>query len=237
MDYVPFCVIEKPYSIWAPDIRADNDNFLKHLDARFYERMVQTIVTASNENRDKDQPDEELQTGQDRRDISTLARMLWHHGMETLVMLLGAYIQAPGAVHGYFVKSKTEDAVAIAGYLLREERPRYHRLNDVPFTLSALLLGVYQRAGCDAGDANLARFEEALRSMLSDYVRESHRAEYNSIKHGLRASHGNFSITIASDRSPKISSQAEEMQVIGSSRDASWTPAKTDGVSVSMVIH
>ena len=129
MTSIPFCVIEKPYMIWAADVRADNEHFLKRLDADLYYRMAHNIIGAP-------QPDEEAEDAetdedgddQDRKDVSTLSRLLWHHGMETLVMLLGAYIQAPSAVHAYFLKSKTEDAVQMAGFLAREECLKYHRL-------------------------------------------------------------------------------------------------------------
>lgn len=223
MSYIPFCIIEKPYAIWAPDVRADNEKFLTRLDTRFYERMARSIVEDFHSSEcDTPTPADVEQSYQERRDVSTLARLLWHHGMETLVMLLGAYIQATAAVHGYFLKCKTEDAVRIAGYLLREERPRYHRLNDVPFALSALLTGIYQQTGCSAGDVDVVRLTEALRSMLNDYVRDSHRAEYNSIKHGLRASHGIFSIALAPEEKPGVAPPQEAMRVIGSSQDASF---------------
>lgn len=234
MSYVPFCIIEKPYAIWAPDVRADNEKFLTRLDTRFYERMAHSIIEGSDQSEyDTPTPADIEQSNQERRDVSTLARLLWHHGMETLVMLLGAYIQAPRAVHGYFLKSKTEDAVRMAGYLLREERPRYHRLSDVPFSLSALLVGIYQQAGCIAADVDLGRLTEAVRSMLNDYVRDSHRAEYNSIKHGLRASHGAFSIALAPEEAPGMVPPPEAMQVIGSSQDASFfnVPSRLDNAT------
>lgn len=223
MTSIPFCVIEKPYMIWASDVRADNEHFLKRLDADLYYRMAHNIIGAP-------QPDEEVEdaatqedgSDQDRKDVSTLSRLLWHHGMETLVMLLGAYIQAPSAVHAYFLKSKTEDAVQMAGYLSREECPKYHRLEGAPFSLANLLSGIHRFAGWQQHDRIVERFATALRYMLSDYVDEKHRAEYNSIKHGLRASHGRFALAVGIQEAPGVPAPPEAMQMVGFSRDASF---------------
>lgn len=223
MSSIPFCVIEKPYMIWAADVRADNEHFLNSLDADLYYRMAHNIIGAP-------QPDEEAEDAatdedgddQDRKDVSTLSRLLWHHGMETLVMLLGAYIQAPSAVHAYFLKSKTEDAVQMAGFLAREECPKYHRLEGAPFSLVSLLNGIHRCAGWQQHDTIVERFARALRYMLSDYVDEKHRAEYNSIKHGLRASHGRFALAVGIQEAPGIPAPPEAMQMVGFSRDASF---------------
>jgi hypothetical protein len=57
--------------------------------------------------------------------------------------------------------------------------------------------------------------------MLSDYIDEKHRAEYNSIKHGLRASHGRFELAVGIEEVPGVQASNEAMQLIGSSRDSS----------------
>lgn len=221
MTSIPFCVIEKPYMIWAPDVRADNEHFLKRLDADLYYRMAHNIIGAPQPDEDaKDAATDEGGDDQERADVSTLSRLLWHHGMETLVMLFGAYIQAPSAVHAYFLKSKTEDAVQMAGFLSREECPKYHRLQGASFSLISLLNGIHRCAGWQQHDTIVGRFARALRYMLSDYVDEKHRAEYNSIKHGLRASHGRFALAVGIQEAPGIPAPPEAMQMVGFSRDA-----------------
>lgn len=137
-------------------------------------------------------------------------------------MLLGAYIQAPSAVHAYFLKSKTDDAVQMAQLLLQERCPRYHRLEGAPFSLISLLNGIHRCASWEQHDTIVERFANALRNMLRDYVDEKHRWEYNSIKHGLRASHGRFGLAVGVQEAPGIPAPPEAMQIIGSSRDASF---------------
>lgn len=105
----PFCVIERPFVVWSNDITRDNRAFLKSIDSDFYFRTAHLLIASGESEGDEDQV---------RKDASSLARMLWHHGTETLVMLLGAYIQAPYAVHAYFQKCRTEDAICIAQMIL-----------------------------------------------------------------------------------------------------------------------
>ena len=159
---------------------------------------------------------------QERKDVSSLSRLFWYHGMETLVMMLGAYIQAPGVVHGYFLKCRTEDALEVAGCLLREEQPRYARLKGPAFTLMHLLNGIHLCAAWSDRDMINDRFARAMKSMLRDYTDEHHRAEYNSIKHGLRASHGQFGIAIGIQEAPGVPAPPEAMEMIGLSQDASF---------------
>lgn len=223
MTSVPFCVVEKPYMVWGYDIRADNAHFLERVDADLYYRTAHNIIAGAGAG-ELEGAEAELESDddQDRKDVSSLSRLLWHHGMETLVMMLGALIQAPSAVHAYFLKCKTEDAAAIAGHLLREQRPKYNRLNDVPFTVVNLLNGIHLCAGWADRDVIVERFARAFRGMLYEYASEQHRWEYNSIKHGLRASHGRFALAVGIQEAPGIPAPPEAMRMVGFSQDASF---------------
>jgi hypothetical protein len=220
MSPIPFCVVEEPYMVWAPNVRDDNEQFLKAIDADLYLRVARNIIGKPNEG----STDEETADGdQDRKDVSTLSRLLWHHGMETLVMLLGAYVQAPSAVHAYFLKCKTEDAVQIGNMLLCERLPKYHRVqSDARFSLISLLNGIHQCVEWQDRDASITCLARALRHMLCDYVDEKHRWEYNSIKHGLRASHGRFSLAAGIEEKFGVPPTSEAMQLVGYSRDSSF---------------
>lgn len=111
----------------------------------------------------------------------------------------------------------------MGGLLLREECPKYHRLDrSVAFSLISLFDDIHRRAGWSDHDIVVARFVDALRNMLRDYVDEKHRSEYNSIKHGLRASHGRFGLAFGIEETPGVPAPPEVMQMIGASQDASF---------------
>lgn len=212
----PFCVIEKPYTIWDLDIRDKNLRFLKNVDTGIYYRTAHTLVRQMN-----DESSEEISEEQDRKDISSISRLIWHHGIETLTMLLGAYIQAPEAVYAYFLKCKTEEVVEIAQALSREEILKYTRLVDNKFTLYSLLNGIHKNTGWPDLDIFVTRFEQVLRNMLTDFTSPEHHLEYNCIKHGLRASHGQFGLSAGIEHVYGVAPPPEEMQMVGYSKDSS----------------
>jgi hypothetical protein len=224
LDSVPFCVVENPFVIWGDDIAGDNRHFLERVDAELYYRTAHNIIGGSRRTDDgnAEGTTEEEESDQDRKDVSSLSRLLWHHGVETLVMMLGAYIQAPGAVHGYFLKCRTEDAIELGRLMLRGTAPKYNRLTGAPFSVDSLLSGVHRCANWTDHEQLVRHFATVLGNMLRDYVDQNHRWEYNSIKHGLRASHGRFAIAIGVQEAPGIPAPPEAMEVIGGSRDASF---------------
>lgn len=100
--------------------------------------------------------------------------------------------------------------------------PPYNKINDVPFSLSNLLMGLHVRAGWTDCEATVGKFEQALVGILSDFAGDEHRWEYNSIKHGLRASHGRFALLAGIEETYGVSPPPEAMQTVGYSRDASF---------------
>lgn len=222
---IPFCVLDRPFVVWSDDVDHDRRTFLDRVDAEFYMRAAHWLVAALDQ---KSLGAEDARSGktteadESRKDISSLSRLLWYHGVETLVMMLGAYIQVPSAVHAYFIKCRTEDILKIAQSLLKGRRLLPNRINDAQFSVVNLLRGIHLRAGWTDRDDTVQRFGEALNGMLATFVRDEHRFEYNSIKHGLRASHGSFALTVGIEERPGVEAAPDAMQLVGYSRDASF---------------
>lgn len=221
----PFCVLKRPFVVWSDDVDRDCLEFLGRIDVEFYDRAARDIV---NNLRDEnpheiDEKSSQNQRGNNRHqdDVSSIVRLLWHHGIETLVMLIGAYIQAPAAVHAYFIKCRTEDTLEIAKSLLYGRRPEYNRTNDADFNLENLLRGLHLSAPWSDKEVTIKRFTQALYAMLASFTSEEHRLEYNSIKHGLRASHGQFAIMARVEKVPGVEAEPGAMQLVGGSREAS----------------
>lgn len=223
---MPFCVIDRPFVVWSDDIGRDREEFLERLDADFYARTALKLGEALPDEMQEDASNEgdenQSEIAQSRKDIASLSRLLWHHGIETLVMMLGGYIQAPEVIHAYFQKCRTRDTLEIAQGLLTARRPVHNRINDVSFNVENLLRGLHLCAGWPGRDNTLQKFRDALQSMLAAFVSEEQRWEYNSIKHGLRASHGQFALAVGLEEEPGVEAPPEAMHLIGSSRDASF---------------
>jgi hypothetical protein len=229
---IPFCVVDRPFVVWSDDPNADVRAFLGGIDAEFYRRSAALLMGGESE--EDDEADGSDTDDQERRDVSSLARLLWHHGSETLVMLLGSYLQAPGAVQGYFSKCRTEDITELATLLYEERLPAYHRSSgEVQFSMITLLNGIHLHAGWENKEETIEAYSHILVEILGSLIRPEVRFEYNSIKHGLRARHGPFSLSFGIEQSPGVLKAGEAMRELGRSRDSSYfdVPHPLNGAS------
>lgn len=212
--------------VWSDDVNRDLKEFLEQFDAAHYERAAHALVRSLEEEAQSKPTSNDLPShngnDQGRKDISSLSRLLWHHGVETLVMMLGAYLQAPGAVHAYFLKCRTEDIREIARMLLEDRLPIWNRSISGSFSIENLLQGIHHSAGWTMKEDTIQKFALSLNEMLHSFTREEHRWEYNSIKHGLRVGHGSFALAAGIEDTPGVEASTEAMQLIGYSREASF---------------
>ena len=213
---VAFRIIERPFVLWSHDPQSENMEFLDSIDSDFYHRTVQTLF-CDGEGKLRIDTD----SGDARKDVSSLARLIWNHGLETLVMLLGAYIQAPFAVHGFFLKCENKDCREIARYLLSGRIPESNCLTLSQFDFDAFVRGIHAGTVWVNDGATMSNFSRSLRSMLLEYDRGDLRAEYNSIKHGLRAHHGRFAVAFGLEETPGVPAPEENMTMLSDSVDGS----------------
>lgn len=211
-----FKVIDRPYVIWSSNPHQENIEFLDSIDHDFYHRTVQTQFCDDHGN---------LRVGAEksdaRKDIATLARLIWNHGLETLVTLLGAYVQAPHAVHGFSLKCENKDCRKIANYLLSGHIPQNNCLTKSKFNFDDFVCGIHLNAVGINDEATMSNFSRALSEMLVAYDRDDHRAEYNSIKHGLRAHHGRFAMAIGLQKEGGVPAPDENMRMMADTPDGS----------------
>jgi hypothetical protein len=213
---VAFRVIDRPFVLWSHDSQSENIKFLDSIDSDFYHRTVQNLFCDEKGNLRIDADNSDA-----RKDVSSLARLIWNHGLETLVMLLGAYIQAPFAVHGFFLKCENKDCREIARYLLSGQIPESHCLTNPQFDFDAFVRGIHAGTIWANDEATMSNFARSLRGMLREYDRNDHRAEYNSIKHGLRARHGRFAVAFGLEDTPGVPAPEENITMLSDSMDGS----------------
>jgi hypothetical protein len=211
-----FRVIDRPYVLWSYDPRNENIEFLDSIDSDFYQRTVQTLFCDDEGNLRID-----LENGDARKDISSLARLIWNQGLETLVMLLGAYVQAPFAVHGFFLKCENKDCRQIASYLLAGRIPESNCLSLPQFDFDAFVRGIHAGTVWVNDEATMSNFSRSLRCLLREYTRNDLREEYNSIKHGLRAHHGRFALSFGLEEEPGVPAPEGNMTMLSDSLDGS----------------
>jgi hypothetical protein len=199
-----FAVIDEPMCVIDFGLLDINRRFLKSIDAAYFEYVA--LVHA-----------ERLESP-DRMRAATALRTAYHHGIETLIMLLGAYIQAPLAVAAWIPRCWPQH--------LRELVRRFE--NGVPlitpsgrqrFMFAHLSEAVH--AGAWNGEDDRKEAVEGFTRSWSHFAAELSdpllQDEYNSIKHGFRVGAGGFLLRTDIETEYGVPAPPESMQTVGAS--------------------
>ncbi len=199
-----FAVADTPYCCWEYDNVERNLRFLKGLDTEYYWRLADMLV-------------EHLEG--DRAGTASIAlRAAYHQAVETLFSMLGAYAQAPACVPAWLACCKSEDLRSIVEGL-QSGRALLTQVGRRYVSLDNLAGDVLRNVWVDEeGPASTrARFARYWRRLASEFLDETARAEYNSIKHGLRVNPGGFFLAIGLEQSPGVPAHPEAMRSMGGS--------------------
>ena len=173
-----YFVLNRPYCLWSSACASDNDDFIKSVNSKFYGRMSKQLSRRN------------LANDRTRAETGGIARIFWHHAIETFLTLVGATLQGPRATHSYFHMCRNDDLREIGRLiqlgerlpveLIKFNKPGWPGIFEAIFSLTP-----WHEDGMTA--EFFTRFiKEAVGSFLSDL----HRLEYNSLKHGMRVNVG-----------------------------------------------
>jgi len=182
LEYAQFVVDKTPYACWEWDIRKRNLDFLKGIDPSYF-----TYVADANT---PHLDDEKAQQA------ALSIRVAYSQALETLFALLGAMVQAPQCVIGWLLAYRNVELESLVRKLSSGE-PVLHRM-PIPPSWSSLSLVVHECLPYDEAkkDWIVQGFADAWERFAEEFVDERISAEYNSIKHGLRARPGGFNLKV-----------------------------------------
>ncbi len=205
MEGAPFLVVDRAYCMWDGDLTRRNLSFVESIDPAYFEYLATTHI-------EKVECDE-------RHYAAMSMRSGYHHALETFFMLLGASIQAPECVVGWFQKCQPRhlreilNALDVGDRLLNRLGLERVSWADVA---SRVLLFSYD------DEAKLEKTRELFsilwRRFGSDFQNHLHTREYNCAKHGLRIRPGGFELRFGLEETPGIPAALENMSSLGSSR-------------------
>jgi hypothetical protein len=84
-----FLVNNEPFSLWDPDPGRRTNNFLDSIDPGYFSYLAESHA-------------EHLESAEHKRRVATASRMAYLHGIETLMTLIGAAVQAPQVPYANF---------------------------------------------------------------------------------------------------------------------------------------
>ncbi|MGH3144953.1 MAG: hypothetical protein ACRDTR_04035, partial [Rubrobacter sp.] len=118
--FSPFAVNEKARCYWDTDLQGKNAEFIRGIDPRYF----RYLATTHGQNLDG--------SPEERAHAAMAVRSAYHHGVETLLALLFAGLQAPDCVVGWMQEYAMGDLRELADSV-GGQPPRYLRIRPKPW--------------------------------------------------------------------------------------------------------
>jgi hypothetical protein len=197
-----FLVNEEPYCLWDPELAARNQEFLKGLDADFFDYSTKVHLEAEDEQR-----------------ASVTLRLALHHALETLFSLLGAYVQAPDCAYAWLSKCLTPELRSLTLRISKGEPGIFTKLSIAPVNWDTVAQSVFHTymPGTDRQTETVARFAMMWKRFAGELNDPIHIDEYNALKHGFRVQRGGFAISVGKEPFVGVYPPDSEMQLLGKS--------------------
>lgn len=203
--YTAYFVGVRPQVTWAWDLDDRNLRFLRGIDPGYF-----TYIAATQA---------ELLESDSRHFAAAALRVAHGQALETLFALAAAAVQAPQCVVGWMLSYRNEDLLDVVRGMVAGQ-PAVRRDPSVADpSIDALATSVmnttqYEQAKRDRLAHDFAR---VWRRWSAELLDERAASEYNSFKHGMRASLGGFSLAIGSEQEPGAPAPPETMHSLGGS--------------------
>lgn len=207
LNYVIFMVDDEPYCLWSDkDIKNETLEFLGMIDPKYFEYQATTNLN-------------KLNTKKHKQNAALAIRTAYSHGLETLFSLLCSAIQSPHCVPGWLLLCSNRQLYSVVKKIhSREHLGLLLKLDHVDWQgISSAIHSPLILADKEKEKSIKTRFGELWSRWASDYLGDTFRKEYNSIKHGFRVKAGGFSFAIGAEETPGVRPPQEKMQLIGKS--------------------
>jgi hypothetical protein len=209
LEHSVIVVNHEPYCIWDVGLKNRNIEFIKTIDSEYFDYIAKIHA-------DKiDSPD-------DKR-ASVALRVAYHHALETLFSLIGAFVQAPECVFAWMIQCKTNELKDFVGRINRHDKEIFNKLNvdDITWESVASTVFAYYEPGSTENKKMIGSFGKLWERLANAYLDEKNTSEYNSLKHGFRISPGGFALSVGIEHQYGVPPPAAEMQTIGGCKHGS----------------
>ncbi len=202
MDNSVFVVNDEPYCIWEMSVKERNAHFLKCIDVKYFDYLVETHIS----------------TDDDKRAAMALRASL-HHAMETLFSLIGAYVQAPDCTYAWISKCSNTQLRNLVSSISRPDNTLFTKLTMDKVSWGHISKGVFQSfmPGTDRNKEIVDSFSKFWDRLSYEFVHPNHVDEYNSIKHGFRVRPGGVFVRAGIEKKPGVALPLEETDLVGGS--------------------
>ncbi|HEU6448420.1 MAG TPA: hypothetical protein VFV23_08290 [Verrucomicrobiae bacterium] len=218
IDNRAFVVGDKPYCVWYA--KGTTEAFLRGIDTKYF--LYLADVHSKN------------LEGENKEKAIIALRTAYHQGLETFFMLLFATLQAPNSVVGWLLKCETQQLHKFVRGISKGELPFVWKwkIKTVSWDGISELINGQLFADCDDCAKTKDYFAQVWEKLASDYVEPYFGNEYNSFKHGFRASVGTGPTLTFSSSNPE-----EKPPLVLSSEYGTWFNVVKDLERVGLGSH
>lgn len=177
-----FVVLERPSCMYGVDLAAQNDRFLASLDPGYFTYGLDSHL--------------ERLEGPDKQRAALSIRAAYAHSLETFFAILAAAVQAPHCPLGWVLQYKNNELEAFVRKIDKGEpifsitkfKNQWRGLADRVHALEDADVSLRERLAMEIGNT--------WSYLANDFLNSECKDEYNSIKHGLRATSVESTTTI-----------------------------------------
>lgn len=205
MNHFTFVVNDEPYCLWDPDPGRRTLEFLDSIDPGYFTYLAESHA-------------ENLDSAEHKRRVATAARMAYLHGIETLMTLIGAAVQAPQAPYAWVALAKTDLLRSVIERISKGDPTLHTELTQWDRTWAGLAQRVFAHCTQENGWPKTAESFGRLWSIFAgEFLDEMNQLEYNSLKHGFRIRSSGVKIAFGLEHQYGVAPPPEEMKYLGGS--------------------
>ncbi len=195
-----FVVNKEPYCIWELDVAERNREFLSGIDPEYFSYLADIHLNADDEKR-----------------AALALRSAFHHALETLFSLIGAYVQAPDCAYAWVEKCRNKELREFVADVSSHRNSLFTKLNIDNMTWREISRSVFSGylPNTEKNERTVNLFAELWCKLAGEFLNDAHIDEYNSIKHGFRVRSGGFSLAIGLEHEYGVSPPEDEMKCLG----------------------
>lgn len=205
MEYSAFYVGRRPLALWDPALGEKNLQFLRGIDSSYYSHISRVH--------------EPLLSGESKLQAAAALRIAYSQGIETLMALACAAMQAPDCVVGWMMLYQNQELRHLVQSVSRGKVTDPIHPSYSPGSWGAFVHHMFGGAQCDDEfRAGLeTKFGRVFARFASDFLDEKQQQEYNSLKHGGRPLLGGFHMSVGVQPEARVLAPPEAMVSLGGS--------------------
>lgn len=207
LQYAMFATDETPHCLWDFDINERNKEFIKSIDPGYFEHIANIHIQHIE--------------GEDKQYAANALRVTYSQGLESLFALLCAVVQAPDCVVGWLLTYRNNELDSLVNKISKWQVIRT-KFSVNPMSWMAVANIIFSGFSTGTGDAEkdkriIESFGDLWARFASDFLDEKRGNEYNSMKHGIRARMGGFTLAIGLEETPGVAAPPERMMTFARS--------------------